>query len=169
MKNKIFLLGICFLFLLIPIAISDIEVSLDNTTWIDSSYYITTISSERGEVIISSLEAATLYYFRAKNTTTNWTYTQYRTKGSEEVVGVSLTIIIALGVMLTLAFAFIGLGVYLENSLFNIAGGVILLIAGLIIAVNGFDGIATYFTIGLGTVLIIIAAAITLFSAQELG
>jgi len=75
-----------------------VEVSTDNSTWINA----TEIQSEDGIVYIDSLEEGTLYYFRVRNSTEDWTYLTQRTVTSGEKGMSSLSVT---GFMLLVTFA----------------------------------------------------------------
>lgn len=61
----------------------DVEVSIDNATWQNA----TVVYSENETGTIVGLDPGTLYYGRARNSSTNWTYFSQRTlQGSEGIM-----------------------------------------------------------------------------------
>jgi len=77
--------------LLLPIVGAvEVQYSLDNATWGNITY----VTTNNGYQV--NLQPGTLYYFRAKNTTTDWGYTSQRTKIAGEIMmaGLAITIFI---------------------------------------------------------------------------
>ena len=94
-----YLISIIILVLLATLTQAEIELSMDNITWADAGNYGVEIYVENGTAIVDGLDESTLYYFRARNASSNWTYTSQRTKGSGEIPMASLAI---MGFVLTL-------------------------------------------------------------------
>ena len=92
-----------------------IQISTDNITW--ETCWWCAINETNGGVYIHSLDANTLYYFRAKNETTDWYYVSQRTKEDTESVMASLAIMIFVLVTTGTLFA---VGIFGKLSKFEI-------------------------------------------------
>lgn len=71
--------GIEWIKLNISFGVNEIGVSIDNITWQNFGDAEGEINTTKGEAKINYLDLDTLYYFRAKNSTTNYGYTSVRT------------------------------------------------------------------------------------------
>ena len=92
--NKTVITLISTLLLLMPSVLSsgimNIEYSTDNLTWSG----ITRIKGANQEAYQINLKERTIYYFRGKNDTTDWTYFSQRTKGESIYLSVFLSLMI---------------------------------------------------------------------------
>lgn len=95
-------------------ALADVQISTDNATWVDATYYGLEIYLENGTMLIDGLDDETTYYFRAKNSSTNWTYLSIRTAEGgidKMIVGAMILLLAMMGF-----FAYIGYIFYKEEN-----------------------------------------------------
>lgn len=99
-----YLLITLVLVLTLPLAYSQvfIEYGLDNTTW----YNATEVKQNEGQAYVTNLEEGQLYYFRVKNSTSDWNYFTHTTTISGEK-GMSSLAIIGFMTMLSLGLIFL--------------------------------------------------------------
>lgn len=92
---KITILTIVWVLLIHTFAVhaaTQVQFSEDNATWQN----VTNLNSNKQKASQLSLQPQTLYYFRGRNDTSNWTYVPQRTKAGGEplVAGLAITIFI---------------------------------------------------------------------------
>ena len=156
------------LILMLPLVSSytEVQYSLDNLNWTHYSY--TNDNALTIEVLNNGIDSDTFYYLRFKNVfdsgESDWEYVNIKTKGSEEVLSVSFTAMIGLGMLLLVGFLFLAIFIFNGNSVFGVVSAICFVINGLILIVSGIDGIDSSFTIGFGVVIILVGAFIALIS-----
>lgn len=82
----------------------------------------------------------------------------------EEEIGGESEMIILLGILLLLAFLFLGVGIWTEEIVFSVVSAIIFVIDGLIMITTEFSEIDSKFTVGIGVILILVGAFIALIS-----
>lgn len=106
MKHILFIMFAIMLLIPTAIAATEIQISTDNITWynITDFTYDGAINETTKLARVGYLEQGTMYYFRAKNSTTNWGYTNQRTeRGFEEMeLALTLFLIIVTGALFIL-------------------------------------------------------------------
>lgn len=99
-KKNLFWRRICLipivLTLLMPLALAEIQISLDNSSWVDASYYGLEVYVENGTILVDGLDPDTTYYFRAKNSSTDWGYTSIERTNPGGVDKVAIAIVLGL-------------------------------------------------------------------------
>ena len=131
-KRKIIILF--FLIVLIPkvIALVEIQYSEDNTTWIN----ITNIDEGNKTGYQANLQSDTTYYFRGKDETTNWNYLLQKTKDIIQADDYYLYITIFISFITLL-----GLYYYLEDSVFGVISGMLVIMTAIAIFNIGFPNL----------------------------
>lgn len=156
--------------LLIPQASSLLEVSLDNATWHNTTYYGLEKTYIEGTLFLQGLQDSTTYYFREKNDTNNWTYMSVRT---EEGSMAADFMIVGLLMMFLTSLSIIGT-VFIKKYYWKIGLGVAscFLMTGLIRVATLFveiehatstsliDLLNTFYTISIITTWIVTALAV---------
>lgn len=128
MNKKILI--ILFVLLLIPVvnAIVHIQVSTDNVTWTNITY----VNEYYGQAFETNLTRYNNYYFRAKNSTTDWAYSTLI--ADYEYGGWIKMTPIMLGIFLSIAFVFIATALLTKTPVFFwVTSAILLLIAGVLL------------------------------------
>lgn len=108
MKKWILLL--LLILTMIPITESRvaIEISTDNLTWTSARFYGEIVNDINQTGSINNLQPDTLYYIRANDSTTNYTYTTYRTAaGGINQMEIALMILMVFLMLIFIIIAYI--------------------------------------------------------------
>ncbi len=112
MKRWKILMLFMFLVLVETVTATTIQISTDNTTWVDvtSSAYAGSICENSNVARVENLQEGTIYYLRGQNETHDWEYTKFRTKGGNRMISIIVGLIASMAAFGIIGFFSKGLG-----------------------------------------------------------